>query len=95
MAHDPTGSSPAADRALRTVRAELRAYSESLAKKPEIVVLSKCDLPGFEESLNLLVPASDSEVTAISAVTGEGVGALLRRIARALSPDGEAAPERP
>jgi GTP-binding protein len=86
VAHDPTGSSPPADEAWKTVRGELAAYSAELAKKPEIVVLSKCDLPGWEESLKLLERASDAEVTAISAVTGHGVDALLRRITRASAP---------
>ncbi len=86
VAHDPTGASPPADVAWRTVRKELAAYSSELAAKPEIVVLTKCDLPGFEESLNLLERASDADVTAVSAVTGFGVDALLRRIVRTLAP---------
>jgi GTPase len=86
VAHDPTGASPPPDEAWRTVRHELQAYSSALAAKPELVALSKCDLPDWQESLNLLRRASDSEVTAISAVTGLGVDALLVRIARALAP---------
>lgn len=85
VAHDPTGVSPPADEAWRIVRSELTAYSAELAGKPEILVLSKCDVPGWEESLNLLEKASDAEVTAISAVTGFGVDALLRRIARTVT----------
>jgi GTP-binding protein len=86
VAHDPTGVSPPPDEAWRTIRRELAAYSPELAGKPELVVLSKCDLPGWEESLNSLARASDAEVTAISAVTGFGVDELLRRVARALPP---------
>jgi len=85
VAHDPTGSSPPADEAWRTVRNELASYSPELAGKPEILVLSKCDLSDWEESLNLLARASDAEVTAISAATGYGVDALLARVARTLS----------
>jgi GTP-binding protein len=88
VAHDPTGGSPPPDEAYATVRKELAAYSSELAAKPEFVVLSKCDLPEYEESLNLLAGASDADVTALSAVTGFGVDALLRRIARALEPPG-------
>jgi len=84
VAHDPTGSSPPAAEAYRTVRDELAAYSPGLAAKPEIVLLSKCDLPGFEESLNSLAQEADSVVTPISAATGFGVDALLARIAREL-----------
>jgi len=86
VAHDPTGVSPPADEAWKTVRGELAAYSKELAGKPEIVALSKCDLPGFEESLNLLARASDADVTAISAVTGFGVDVLLSKIVRRLEP---------
>ena len=86
VAHDPTGGSPPPDEAWQTIRKELSLYSESLAAKPEFVVLSKCDLPGWEESLNSLAKASDAEVTALSAVTGLGADALLRRIVRALEP---------
>ena len=86
VAHDPTDVSPPPEKAWRTIRKELKAYSGTLAAKPEIVVLSKCDLPGWEESLNSLSRASDAEVMAISAVSGQGVDALLRRIARMLTP---------
>jgi GTP-binding protein len=86
VAHDPTGVSPPPDEAWRIIRKELAAYSAELAAKPEILALSKCDTPGWEESLNSLARASDAEVTAISAVTGFGVDALLRRIVRALAP---------
>ncbi len=84
VAHDPTGGSPPADEAWRVIRQELARYSEALAAKPEIVVLTKCDLPGWEESLNSLARASDSEVTAVSAVTGFGIDALLSRLARTM-----------
>ena len=84
VAHDPTGASPPPDRAYRTIREELRLYSAALAAKPEIVALSKCDLTGWEESLNSLASEADAEVTAFSAVTGEGLHGLLVRIARAV-----------
>ena len=84
VAHDPTGSSPPAEQAYATIRDELRRYSPELAAKPEIVVLSKCDLPGWEETLNSLAQASDAEVTPFSAVSGEGLDVLVRRVAAAL-----------
>ena len=52
--------------------------------KPQIVALSKIDLSGWEESLNSLRHASDSEVMPFSAVSGEGLEDLLRLIARRL-----------
>ena len=69
-----------------TQRAVLRAkrYSPELAAKPEIVVLSKCDLTGWEETLNSLAQVSDAEVTPFSAVSGQGLDVLLRRVAAAL-----------
>jgi len=90
VAHDPTGSSPPAAEAYRAVRTELAAYSAELAGKPEIVVLAKCDLPGWEEALNSLSGEADQEVLPICAVTGAGLDHLLVRIVRGL--DAEAPP---
>ncbi len=84
VAHDPTGESPPADAAYRTVREELARYSPDLARKPEIVALAKCDLTGWEESLNSLSRETDAEVTPFSAVSGSGLDVLLRRVTRAL-----------
>jgi GTP-binding protein len=84
VAHDPTGGSPPADEAWRTVRRELELRSPELAAKPEVTVLSKCDLPGFEESLNSLRRASEGEVVPVSAVTGTGLPELLARVSRTL-----------
>lgn len=84
VAHDPSGAVPPADEAYLTIRAELEAYSPELAAKPELVALSKCDLPGHEESLNLLRSVTDAEVTALSAVSGQGVRDLLVRLLRVL-----------
>ena len=84
VAHDPTGSSPRVDRAYATVREELRRYSPELPAKPEIVALSKCDLPGWAESLNSLAQVSDAEVIPFSAVSGQGLDVLVGRVAAAL-----------
>jgi len=82
--HDPTDGSPPVDEAYRTIRSELASYSPELAEKPEIVALSKCDLPGWEAALNSLAQEADAEVTPFSAVSGEGLNALIQRVARAL-----------
>lgn len=84
VAHDPTGSSPPADQAWRTVRRELELYSPDLAAKPEIVVLSKCDLSGWRESLNSLAREAETEVVPVSAATGAGLPELLARVCRTL-----------
>ncbi len=89
VAHDPTGGSPAPERAYETIRAELARYSPDLAAKPEIVALSKCDLPGWEEPLNSLAQASDAVVTPFSAVSGEGLDVLVGRVAAALGTEGD------
>lgn len=84
VTHDPSGTMPPADEAYLAIRRELEAYSPELAAKPEILALSKCDLPGADESLNLLRSVTDAEVSAFSAVSGEGVRELLVRLLRAL-----------
>jgi GTP-binding protein len=84
VAYDPLEDAPPADQAYRTVRQELASYSPELAEKPEIVALSKCDLPGWEAALNSLAQESDADVTPFSAVSGKGLDALIQRVARAL-----------
>ena len=56
--------------------AELSAYSPELIARPRIVVLSKADLLTADPVIEI-----DTEVVAVSAVTGEGVPDLLHRIA--------------
>lgn len=94
VAHDPTGASPPPEEAYRTVREELRRYSEELAAKPQVVALAKIDLPGWEESLNSLRREADSDVTPFSSVTGRGLDELLERIARSLEEEADAQGER-
>src|SRR6185312_12683695 len=55
--------------AWRTVRAELEAYGAGLAQKPELVALNKADA---------LAAAAGAAPALVSAVSGEGVTALLR-----------------
>lgn len=82
VAHDPDAGPAATAKAWKAVRAELRAYSRALAAKPEIVVLSKCDLPGWQESLKRLARVTEGEVVPVSAATGAGLDGLLARLAR-------------
>lgn len=84
VAHDPAPGATKVGQAYRTVRQELELYSPELAAKPELVALSKCDLPGFEESLNSLAREADQDVVPFSAVTGLGLEELLVRIDAAL-----------
>jgi len=66
--------------AYETIRGELGAYAEDLAKKQEILVLSKMDaLDAIElkEKVKLLEKAAGKPVRTVSAVTGENMDDLL------------------
>jgi len=65
----------------RTIRQELEAYSAELAKRPEILVVTKMDLTGAEEAKARLSRELGREVLAISAVSGQGIPPLIHRIA--------------
>lgn len=60
---------------LETLRSELRAYSEDLAAKPFSVVVSKADLVGPDDSLQLPGVPDAWGTYVISAVTGRGIDA--------------------
>lgn len=61
----------------RTIRAELSQYSPELARKPEIVVLSKCDVGDPAEVREKLAAEIGRPVMTMSAVTGQGLKELL------------------
>jgi GTP-binding protein len=64
------------------INAELAQFSERLAIKPQIVVLNKMDLPDAQDWWPLIQDAMrerEMEAYAISAVSGQGVKALMRR----------------
>lgn len=66
------------------IREELTQYDEQLAQRPEIVVVSKAELPGAAELKDELEAASKRDVLLISAVTGQGLDQLVRQIAALL-----------
>ncbi len=79
------GADPAAD--YGTVRAELEAYDPELARRPELVVLSKIDLVAEREKLDPVeasLRARGCETLRVSGATGEGVEALKRAMLAAL-----------
>ncbi len=82
------GAKPA--EAWRTVRTELERFDGELAARPEIVVLTKCDVPGWEESMAELRAAAGTDVYPVSAVAGTGLRDVLGAAARRLedAPDG-------
>ncbi len=69
---------------LETLKAELRNFSGSLEKRKHVVALNKCDIPQArnkgEIALNTLRQRGYRCIV-ISAVTGEGIDALLDTIA--------------
>ena len=69
--------------AYKTIRHELAEYSELLSEKEEIIALNKCDAIDEEEiaqKIKALKKAAKKEVFAMSAVTGEGVETVKRRL---------------
>ena len=63
----------------RTIREELVKYNPALAERPEIVAVTKSELPTAVEIHEQLTQAIE-EVLLISAVTGDGLNQLTARI---------------
>jgi GTP-binding protein len=75
----------APESAYAEIRAELDLYGHGLARKPEVVVLSKLDLPGADAALERVRAALPGrEVLGISAVSGAGLKELLSSVRRHL-----------
>ncbi|MFQ5693652.1 MAG: GTPase ObgE [Nitrospinota bacterium] len=72
--------------AFREVSAELVRFDAALGERPVLVAPNKMDLPGAREALAEFVEAAGLErVFPISAVTGEGIPALLDAVRRVLA----------
>jgi len=72
---------------------ELQLFDEELAKKPQIVVVNKIDLPHVRENLVEVAPYFDAKgirLFPISSATGEGIPVLLDEIAARLWGDSQA-----
>jgi GTP-binding protein len=81
------GRGPRADK--DAIDRELALYSPELARKPQIVAVTKMDVPEARERYRELVKSfarrkRKPQILAISAVTGEGVDELLDAVAKAL-----------
>lgn len=75
---DPARTNPLT--AYRAIRSELKSYNPELLKRPEIVVLTKCDLPEVQENLTEAkkkLRKVAPKIFTISAATHEGVDKLL------------------
>ena len=73
------GSDPIAN--YRTIRSELEHYSPALANRPELLVVTKLDVTGAEESARRIAEELKQHPLLISAVTGQGIPQLLHTIA--------------
>jgi len=67
-----------------TVRNEIERFDRRLGERPEIVAVSKADLPDAPAIRDELAARLGREVILFSAVTGQGLNQLLGAIARAL-----------
>ena len=73
--------------AYKTIRKELKEYSETLAAKGEIVALNKCDAmtpEEIKEKSAALKKASKKKIHVISGISGEGVQEVLREMMKAI-----------
>lgn len=76
------GSDPLAN--YHIIRDELRLYNPALLERPEIVVVSKAELPSAGAVKERLTADLPREVLGVSAVTGAGIDKLLYAVARQL-----------
>ena len=69
-----------------TINNELKLYDEKLIKKPMIVAANKMDMPNAHKNFEKLKEAlkGEYEVFPISALTGQGLDALILKIAEML-----------
>ncbi len=72
----------------RAIRRELALHDERLAARPEIVAVTKAELPAAPAVHEALAAELDRPVLRISAVTGEGLNALLAAIVARLDGEG-------
>jgi GTP-binding protein len=83
LLHLVDGTGAHAGEAYKTVRAELSAYDHGLSEKPEIVALNKADAmtpDEIKQQTARLARAAKKKPLIVSAVTGEGVTAVLRAL---------------
>jgi GTP-binding protein len=68
----------------RAIREELRLYDPELVARPEVVVVSKADLPAAAEVQRQLGVELGRDVLLISGVTGTGLNRLVNEVTRLL-----------
>ena len=87
LLHLVDGTGGDAGAAYKTVRAEIAAYGNGLADKPEIVALSKADALSADDikrQLAGLKRAAKKQPLVVSAVSGDGVAEVLRALYRVI-----------
>ena len=67
------------------IREELEKYNPVLARRPEILCVTKAELPDAETCVELLRETSGKDVHLISAVTGQGIPELNQMIVARLA----------
>ncbi len=78
---DGASANPLGD--FEKINEELALFDLQLARKPQVVVLNKMDLPQTQElwpQISREIKKLELEAMSISAVTGQGVSALLQRV---------------
>lgn len=86
------GSDPVAN--YDAVVEEIRLYNSALVDRPEIIVVSKAELPGAQRIRQRLEEHLGRAVLAVSAVTGQGLNELVGEIDRLLTAERAATPAR-
>jgi GTP-binding protein len=76
----------------RVIREELIQYDAKLGERPEVVAVTKAELPGAEQIREQLAAASGKDVLLISAVTGQNLNRLVNEIATLLAAEKQTAP---
>ena len=66
------------------IREELRLYDANLAERPEILCVTKAELPDAATCAELLREVTGKDVHLLSAVTGRGLPELNRMIVERL-----------
>lgn len=69
----------------KVIRSEIEEYSDKLAKKCEIIIANKMDLPDANKNLERFKEAyPDKKIVSISSVTNSGFDTLMKTLAEAL-----------
>ena len=72
------------------IRHELSEYTQELANRPEIVAVTKAELPEAADIQQKLSQSIGQEVLLVSAVTGQNLNQLVQKITSALGDLGDA-----